>query len=69
MAIVSSELPDTPEQVTWEERLTQLRALEAQPEPEIDCSEIPEVTSLDGWMSVEEFESYRAAKRKQATTV
>jgi hypothetical protein len=71
MAIVRFERePDEDRQKeTWEERKALLEALDEQPDPEIDYSEIPEVTDFSGWMNADEFEAYLAAKRKQATTV
>ena len=67
MAIVSyweNELPPmTPV------REARLRALAELPDDDIDCSDIPEITDFSGFMTVKEFEAYRAAKRKQTATV
>jgi hypothetical protein len=52
-----------------EERKAELRALAERPDSEIDYSEIPKVTDFSGFMGVEEFEAFKAAKRNQATTV
>jgi hypothetical protein len=56
-------------QVTWEERLAQLRALDERPQPEIDCSEIPEITDLSGWQTRDEMLESMKAKSNRAATV
>jgi len=52
-----------------EEEKAELRALAERPESEIDCSEIPEVFDFSNWMTVQEFEAYKAERRKQAASV
>lgn len=52
-----------------EERRARLVALAERPDSEIDFSEIPEVFDFSNWMTAEEFEAYKAARRKQAATV
>ena len=49
----------------------ELKALAEMPDEEIDFSDIPRLTEEDfkRAMNVQEFEAYRAAKRKQAATV
>jgi hypothetical protein len=52
MRTIQIETSDTPNTVTWEERLAQLRALDELPDPEIDYSDIPRLTEDDFARSV-----------------
>ena len=64
MAIVSYWADELPPFTAEDE--ARLRALAEAPDDETDCSDIPAITSLDGWMTRDEFLAYRAAKRKAA---
>ena len=72
MGIVSFELDSLPP-IPEEERARYKAMAEAQqagvPNPSIDYSDIPKITSLDGWMTPEEFRAYRNAKAKQKILV
>jgi len=52
-----------------EERDAELRALMELPDRPVTDPENPEITDFSGWMTVEEAEAYRAAKKKQAAMV
>gem|GEM_PF-1580465 len=64
MAIVSYRADEIPP--LSEAEKAHYKALAEAPDDEIDCSDIPEITDFSGFMNVEEFEAYRAAKRKKA---
>jgi hypothetical protein len=62
MAIVRFRADEIPP--LTEEEEAELRALAERPDSEIDYSDIPKVTDFSGFMTVEEFKAYRAARRK-----
>jgi hypothetical protein len=74
MAIVSYnfERPSLSEEQKaelWERQKKQLQALDEIPDDDIDYSDIPEVTDFSGWMTADEANALRAAKKKQVTAV
>jgi len=52
-----------------EESKAELRALNDLPDGVIDDPEMPEITDVSGWMTVQELEAYLAAKKNQGATV
>jgi len=55
--------PSTPEERAHYKALMEL------PDRPVTDPENPEITDFSGWMTVEEAEAYRAAKKKQAAMV
>jgi len=67
MGIVSFRRDEMPP--ISEERMAELRALMELPARPITDPENPEILDFSGWMTVEEMEAYRAAKKNQAAMV